>query len=194
MTDKRFDNRTKSEFKKQIRFGTQVETYWFKKFIKQVELSNNLSLVEYCDNGVANDGLYIPTGQKTSGADYMVSIYDKDKYYENLPLEVKFAPTKGKITLKEGDLKGYTREKAAILFIINTGLRSFRMPKNKNIKEHITSIEKNIGQFKWGICWPEKVSSLLQSYSVIPIPYMGGKSGIIIPESDFSSLFEMKGF
>ena len=114
---------------------------------------------------------------------------------EDLPLEVKWVPTAGKLTLKENDLKAYEREEAAILFIYNSVKCNVNLkkPKDYDFDKHISRIEGKASDIKWGIMMPEKVTELLTKYrdQFEPIWYMGNKSGIIIKQQDFSKFFNI---
>ena len=129
----RFDNRSVSTFKKDIKFGTMLEKYFFHKWLDKCEL--NIS--DWSDNGCGNDGEFIESGN-TAGADYRVTI---DGF--NTPLEIKWVPTAGKFTLKQNDLKAYVKEGASILFIYNTGKAKLKKPKDHNLEKHIKLIEEN---------------------------------------------------
>ena len=120
MTDKRFDNRSKATFKKDIKFGTAMETYFFDKWVQSCDDRDDISSYICRDNGVGNDGEYVATGTNTSGADYMVDYFDSENGFTNLPLEVKWVPTAGKLSLKINDLRAYQKENAGILFIYNS--------------------------------------------------------------------------
>ena len=195
MRDRRFDNRSKSEFKKDIAFGTAVEKYFWNGFLKQLELYG-IPYANAANNGVDNDGGYIETGNKTAGADYQITVADRHLY-----LEVKWVPTAGKLTLKKGDLIGYKREGAAILFIINMsrGGASLRKPRDYDLEAHIRRIDSKKRDIMWGVMMPNKVDDLLHMCDTRTggrcwesIPYMGGKTGVIIPDTDFSDWFKLR--
>lgn len=191
----RFDNRSVDVFKKQIKFSTILESYFFHKWIEHCEYSKDISIANPRDNGVDNTGEFIESG-KTSGADYMVDIKYQSQDLKNLPIEIKWVPTYGKLTLKVGDLKGYIREKAAILFVYNSSKLDddLRIPKDYDIQKHIVKIESISEQLRWGIMLPDDVCNLLDFASknsmVKPIHYMGGKPGIVINQSDFTKWFK----
>ena len=200
MTDKRFDNRTKSTFKKDIKFGTMMETYFFDKWVHSCDNRDDISIYNCRDNGIGNDGEYVETGTNTSGADYMVDYFDSEYGFANLPLEVKWVPTAGKFTLKVNDLKAYIKEKAAILFIynsVNCGT-NLRKPKDYNLENYIELIESKANQIKWGIMWPDTVDLFLQTNmdigNIQKIPYMGGKPGIILKQKNFHKWFKEQKF
>ena len=200
MTDKRFDNRSKTTFKKDIKFGTAMETYFFNKWVQSCDDRDDISIYNCRDNGIGNDGEYFETGTNTSGADYMVDYFDSEYGFTNLPLEVKWVPTAGKFTLKVNDLKAYIKEKAAILFIynsVNCGT-NLRKPKDYNLGNYIELIESKANQIKWGIMWPDKVDLFLQTNmdigNIQKIPYMGGKPGIILKQKDFHKWFKEQKF
>jgi hypothetical protein len=165
----RFDNRSKDAFKKQIKFSTMLEKYFFNKWLDVVKDTGVVTVSSWEDNGCGNDGE---------------------------PLEVKWVPTAGKFTLKEGDLKAYIKEGASILFIynsVNCGT-NLRLPKeNYDLAEHIKKIESKEDQIKWGIMWSPKVKQFYNHAKdndlIKPIYYMGGKQGVVLQQSDFDKWF-----
>lgn len=192
MGDRRFDHRSKSTFKKDIKFGTMLEKYFFNTWV-DVAQAQGFSITEWSNNGCDNDGEYIETGKATAGADYLVSMTYYDEDHEDLPLEIKWVPTAGKLTLKEGDLKAYNREDAAILFIYNS-VRcdvDLRKPKDYNLDRHIKRIENKAADIKWGIMLPDTVEHILHHHKdrFEPIWYMGNKTGIIINQKEFGNFF-----
>ena len=118
----RFDHRSKDTFKKDIKFSTMLEKYFFNKWLDIVKDSDTIRVSSWDDNGCGNDGEFIAKGN-TAGADYKISgtISNEglDAQLADEPLEIKWVPTAGKFTLKEGDLKAYIREGASILFILS---------------------------------------------------------------------------
>ena len=86
--DKRYDNRTKSTFKKDIKFGTMMETYVFNKWVELCVTRDDVVISNYGDNGIGNDGEYVKTGTNTSGADYIADLNYEGVQYDNLPIEV----------------------------------------------------------------------------------------------------------
>ena len=195
--DNRFDHRSKSTFEKDVKFGTHMETYFFNKWselVKDEHFDGIINLISWNHNGVDNSGGFIPTGQSTFGADYKVTIEYCGELYEDLPLEVKWVPTAGKLTLKKNDLKAYQKENAAILFIYNTkndGV-DLRKPRDYNVAMHLKKIEKKADDLRWGIMFPEMVDNILHNCSdeFKPISYMGGKPGIIIKSERFGNFFD----
>ena len=195
--DRRFDNRTKSTFKKDIKFGTMMEKYFFDQWVSICNDRKDIVLSNPRDNGVGNDGEYVETGTNTSGADFKVDLeYSYYKEQKDMPLEMKWVPTAGKFSLKINDLKAYIREKAAILFVynsVNCGT-NLRKPKDYNLEKYVNLIESKADQLKWGIMWPEVVEVFLQTHQdtgkIQKIPYMGGKLGIILKQEDFCSWFK----
>ena len=191
MVDKRFDNRSKDDFKKHIKFTTQVEKYFFNRWLEVCKNNPDVDIDNWSDNGIENDGEYIATGTNTSGADYMVDMTYHGTY-KNLPLEMKWVPTAGKFTLKVNDLKAYIKEEAAILFIYNAEScgTNLRTPKHHDLDKYTKLIESKQHQFKWGIMWPHNVKAVLEDFKdagrVQKIPYMGHKPGIVIKQEEFN--------
>ena len=197
----RFDNRSKNTFKKDIKFSTMLEKYFFNKWLDIVENSDTINVSSWGDNGCGNDGEFIAKGN-TAGADYKISgLLSGSEVNEELtdePLEIKWVPTAGKFTLKENDLKAYVREKASILFVYSSVRCSedLRIPKKDyNLSKHIKKIELKAekGEIKWGIMWSPKVK---QFYNYAkdnnlfrPINYMGGKQGVVLQQKDFNNWF-----
>jgi hypothetical protein len=185
----RFDTRTKDTFKKDISFGTQMETYFFQRWLKSCK-EKGYRVTKWDHNGVDNDGEFIAKGN-TSGADYRVTFDDYE--LEDEPLEVKWVPTAGKFTLKVGDLKAYIREGASILFIYNSckETRNLRKPKDYDFDKHVKLIEKYNDCLKWGILLSKDVEGLLNGLSgrIRKIPYMGNKPGIILESDEFCDWF-----
>lgn len=184
----RFDSRDKNQFKKDIKFGTMMEQYWIDRFRE----SANFHIEKIIDNGADNTGEFIENGKSTFGADYYV-VGD----YTG-PLEVKWAPTFGKITLKIKDIRAYKKEKAGILFILPAKKidEDLRKPKDHNFAKHIQKIEKHLTNLRWGIMMPQEVRTLEEKNKdrIKPIKYMGNKMGIIIPESEFYQYFTLHKF
>lgn len=179
---------------KDIRFGTAMETYFFNKWIKVAE-SQGIKVSNYADNGVDNDGGYIEEGVNTAGADYRVCMSYDNMSINNLPLEVKWVPTSGKLTLKLNDLKAYKKEKAAILFILNMGRAKLKKPFDYDLDKHIERIERASKDIKWGIMLPDRVSSILKlNHRFEPISYMGGKVGIVIEEFEYPKYMNLREF
>ena len=177
----RFDNRSVDTFKKDIKFGTMLEKYFFNKWLEIAKTRD--PKIKWEDNGCGNDGEFIAKGN-TAGADYKVN---------DVPLEIKWVPTAGKFTLKENDLKAYIREGADILFIYNTGSANLRKPKDYNLDRHIKLVESEAQQIRWGIMQSSNVKKLYddakENNLFKPIFYMGGKSGVVLKSKDFHKYF-----
>ena len=178
----RFDNRNVNTFKRDIKFGTQLESYFFDEWTKRCDIN----IKSWSHNGCDNTGEFIDKGN-TSGADYRVN---------NKPLELKWVPTAGKFTLKKNDLKAYIREGADILFIYNTGSANLRKPSDYNLDMHIQRIKKAEPDIRWGIMSSDKVKKLYNDAQeegwFKPIPYMGNKTGVILLSKDYNNYFAEK--
>lgn len=186
----RFDNRTKETFKKDIKFGTMLESYWWNRWFDQAVIRTDLQISSPKDNGCGNDGEFIESGN-TSGADYMADVDYEGRSIKNCPIEIKWVPTAGKFTLKESDLKAYVRENAAIIFIYNSVKcgTDLRKPKDYDFDTHIAKIEERMSQMRWGLMWPDKVKKLYESAEFTPIKYMGWKQGVVLDQSEFGKYF-----
>jgi hypothetical protein len=161
----RFDNRSIDAFKKQIKFSTLLESYFFNRWIKACENLEDIVTSNPRNNGVDNSGEFIESGN-TAGADYLIDLKYKDIDIKDMPLEVKWVPTYGKLTLKENDLKAYIRESAGILFIYSSEKinMDMRLPKNDyDFDGHIKKIESVEDKLRWGIMFPENVRICLTS-------------------------------
>lgn len=198
---KRFDSRTKDTFKKDIKFGTMMESYWWGRWVEDAMHRADLDIANPRDNGCGNDGEFIESGN-TAGADFMADIRYADhvRTWKDLPIELKWVPTAGKFTLKQNDLKAYVREKAAILFVYNSVRcgTDLRKPKDYDFGKHICLIESKMDQIKWGLMFPDVVKQFYEEAKrdglFHPIPYMGNKMGIILPASDFDIYFRQDEF
>jgi len=186
----RFDNRSVQTFKKDIYFSTMMEKYFFDKWMKVVTAKGYVNADSWSDNGCGNDGEFIEQGN-TAGADYKITL----TCGEDIPLEVKWVPTAGKFTLKEGDLKAYVEEGASILFIynsVNCGT-NMRKPKDYDLDKYKQLVESKSQQIRWGVMWADRVKKLYNSCKennlFQPISYMGGKSGIVLKSREFSNWF-----
>lgn len=196
MADRRFDSRSKETFKKDIYFGTKLEKYWFDRFLHQCDIREDIELYSHADNGVDNDGGFIASG-KTVGADYRVTIEYQDRMHEILPLEMKWVPNGKKFTLKTGDVKGYLREEAAILFVWNTNSKAdLRKPKDYDFEKHVQRIVDNNEYMRWGIVLPNDLQRMSNDYEseVKPIFYMGNKPGFVIYQENFQEYLTVERF
>jgi len=191
----RFDNRTKAVFKKDIKFSTKLEKYWWDNWLKHCEQREDITVKNPRDNGCGNDGEFIAKGN-TAGADYMADVQYLKADVQDLPVEIKWVPTAGKFTLKENDLKSYVKEGACILFVYNS-IRcgtDLRKPKSYDFDKHVKLIESKRDQMKWGLMMQASVKKLYedakQKALFEPIHYMGNKLGIILKEADYGKWFQ----
>lgn len=196
---KRFDNRTKDTFKKDIKFGTMMESYWWGRWVEDAMHRADLDIANPRDNGCGNDGEFIESGN-TAGADFKADVRYDDEPWGNLPIELKWVPTAGKFTLKENDLKAYVRERAAILFVYNDVAcgTDLRKPKDYDFDKHIRLIESKMDQIKWGLMFPDKLKEFYdyckQHNLFEPVRYMGNKSAVILRSRDFDKWFKQDEF
>ena len=194
----RFDNRSVSRFKKDIYFSTMMEKYFFEKWRGVVKETQGMVIDDWDNNGCDNNGEFIAKGN-TSGADYKISASFEDDFNTIVlvdhPLEIKWVPTAGKFTLKEGDLKAYVKEGASILFIynsLNCGT-NMRKPKDYDLDKYQQLVESKSQQIRWGVMWSDMVykfyNNAKENNLFRPISYMGGKSGVVLKSSDFGKWF-----
>ena len=194
----RFDNRSVSRFKKDIYFSTMMEKYFFEKWRGVVKETQGMVIDDWDNNGCDNNGEFIAKGN-TPGADYKISASFEDDFNTIVlvdhPLEIKWVPTAGKFTLKEGDLKAYVKEGASILFIYNSENcgTNMRKPKDYDLDKYKQLVESKSQQIRWGVMWSDMVEEFYndakENNLFHPISYMGGKSGVVLKSSDFGKWF-----
>lgn len=182
----RRDHRSLETFKKDIAFGTKLETFWFQIFLEQLRLDNNVELISYEDYGADNRGQYLK--KANSNADYKIHYKTQGREYQLL-LEVKFCPTRGKATFKVSNLTEYIKQRATILLIYNVGMVDLRQPKDYDLQRHMKLIKENIDDIRWGLISYESLSEML-TYPITQPYYMGKKDCVIIPYSDFNKFLE----
>jgi len=190
----RFDHRSVDTFKKDIKFGTRMEQYWWKLWVAESIHRTDLFLTHPRDNGCGNDGEFIAYGN-TAGADFASDIAYEGIMLKDHPIELKWVPTAGKFTLKENDLKAYIREGASILFVYTVDNRGvdLRKPKDHDFEKHLLKIEQAMMSVKWGLMWHGKVKELYEHAKsndlFKPVFYMGGKSALVLQAKDFDKWF-----
>lgn len=189
----RFDFRDKETFKKDIYFSTMLEKYWWEKWLSVTESRRDILVKNPKSNGCDNTGEFIEKGM-TAGADYMADLTYRGQTVNQCPIEIKWVPTKGKITLKENDIKAYIKEAACILFVYCCdGDEDLRKPKDYDLDKHIALIENQFHNIRWGLLSHEKLKSLYDKYKteqkIKPIKYMGYKNGLVLPQADFDNWF-----
>ena len=192
---KRFDNRTEDQFKEDIFFATAIENHFWDTWVSRCSDKDNIVIENPADNGVANDGSFIPSGINTAGADFKADLKYANLDQKDHPIEMKRVPTYGKVTLKQADIKAYLSEGSSILFIYPNrriiNLRKPRYPRRQDIANHIVKIESVYQNLRWGLLTPSKLAKLdswaRANKGYQSISYMGGKSGIIIPFEKFST-------
>lgn len=184
---KRFDNRDKETFSRDIKFGTMMEQLWMRKCLPEI-IKHNIypGFISLKDNGVDNTGEF--QERSNGNADFIVTTNQGQH-----PLEVKWAPTKGKITLKLHDLTGYLNQGADILVIYNNSNVSLKQPTHTDYSQHWAIIEKYMDKIQWGIIYNSSIRKILE-LTPQKIFYMGGKQGFIINESAFHHYFILRNF
>jgi len=195
---RRFDNRTQQQFADDVYFGTAIENYFWEQWVARCANREDIMLSNPRDNGVDNNGAFIASGD-TSGADYMADIdYPGIIVKEDHPIEMKWVPTFGKVTLKKADMESYLKEGCSILFIYpseETGinLRKPGNPTKADIPTHIKKIESAERFFRWGLLTPKKLQRLYNfadQNGWEKIHYMGHKPGFVIPHDAFGSCWK----
>lgn len=184
MSQRRFDNRTKAGFSKDIKFGTEIESFWIKLWLEEVKHWPEYEILSVNDHGVDNSGGYV--SKSNGNADYYIK-YNHYNVYTEHPLEIKWAPANDKATFKIQDLNNYYKSEASILFIFNTCSFNLKRPSSYNHVKHIETITSYMEHIKWGIIDHNNIRKMLNSYVHFPVPYMGNKPGIIVPPADFKN-------
>jgi len=172
----RRDHRSVEQFKKDIKFYTQIEQFWFKIFLDQ--LRKEVKLVSFNDHGVDNTGAYC---KKANGnADYSI-IYDINGKKYNMLVEIKWCPT-NKATFKVNNLKSYIKQEASIVLFYNISDLNFKT-KEYDVEKHTKLLSDNLDKFKWGLIHPDKMELMLQE--PIEYPYwMGSKPSVIFKDKE----------
>ena len=188
----RFDHRSESRFKKDIKYTTKLEGYFFEKWLDHSQKDGTLDVFDFDDNGADNSGAFIKSGN-TAGADFIVTMDYRGTHYHKLPLEMKWVPTAGKFTLKINDLKAYVAENAAILFVYNSNpnVTDLKKRRDYNLAKHIRSIEASEEDIRWGIMDDVAVRNFYYERKdcAYPIPYMGDKMGTVLMAEDYDKWF-----
>lgn len=180
---KRKDFRSNDTFAQDIKFTTMVEKHLWNLFCQR-QLKNIPH--QSIDHGVDNDGNVVSVSNKA--ADYCLKYKNNNKIYTIL-LEIKFAPTSSKAVFKVSDLESYVQQKANILLFYNSGTENLKKPKDYNLDEHLAKINANLEHMYYAIIDPKTIQQLILYYKHEPIYFMGGKLGIIMPQSDFNKFF-----
>jgi hypothetical protein len=190
---RRFDFRDKETFKKDIYFSTMLEKHWWEKWLSATKNRDDILVQNPRSNGCDNTGEFIEHGP-TSGADYIATLTYKGVQVEDCPVEIKWVPTSGKITLKEGDIKAYLKENAYILLIYSfAGDVDLKKPKDYDLDKHIQRIEDNLDNIAWALLSSEKLRELYQNFladgRIKPVPYVGNKNALVLKSSEYDSWF-----
>ena len=186
--DKRFDNRSKETFKKDIYFGTAVESYWWNKLLVEAERQNGFGFVSHRSNGCGNDGRYLKTGTNTGGADYWAEGWVFDQPFAH-GIEVKWVSSPGRITLKKADVDCYLREGSGLFIIQNVSNdANLRKPKDHDIQKYLSRLDKACvdGKIVWSLMLANNFACMMDEFNNYrPIKYMGNKLGVVIPDDDW---------
>lgn len=182
----RMDNRDLETFKRDIKFSTLLEKFWMDSLVTTLKKDPIVVKAEYFNNGIDNSGEYVEKANKNADYNLLVATSEGDTYDT---LEVKFAPTKGKITFKHNDLLSYVKQKAHIYLIYNDGSVSLKKPKDYNIDRHIQMILNHIHYVKFTMLTPEKIQNFIKCNDPVKIPYMGFKMGYILTPKEIEDWF-----
>ena len=183
----RLDGRSLGEFKKHMKFTTEIESRLMGLWAE----SPSARCDWYVDNGIDNGGEYVPDGIDTSDVDFVASVAGEIKQ-----LEMKFVPTAGKLSLKSVDVANYIRKGADILFIFYIGEGTLKVPKVKCIETHWGKImdAHDTGHLRWSIMKNERIHDVRRNEDRISIPYMGGKPGYIIDQASYKNYMRIRRF
>jgi hypothetical protein len=109
--NRRFDYRSKEEFKREIKDRTEQERLLFLRWIKILEAEAGGITPKYQDNGCGQHGEFLENHEVSLDADFVVDGYG--------PLEVKFAKPllKDVFHLKVGQTKSYIKQGATVLMV-----------------------------------------------------------------------------
>ena len=186
--DKRFDNRSKETFKKDIYFGTAVESHWWGKLLVEAERCNGFGFNNHFSHGCGNDGRYLETGTNTGGADYWAEGWVFDQSFAH-GIEVKWVSSPGRITLKKADVQCYLREGSGLFIIQNVSNdANLRKPKDHDIKKYLSRLDKACADSKivWSLMLADNFAAMMDEFhNYRPIKYMGNKLGVVIPDDDW---------
>jgi len=186
--DKRFDNRSKETFKKDIYLGTAVESHWWNKLLVEAERCNGFGFNNHFSHGCGNDGRYLETGTNTGGADYWAEGWVFDQSFAH-GIEVKWVSSPGRITLKKADVACYLREGSGLFIIQNVSNdANLRKPKDHDIKKYLSRLDKACADSKivWSLMLADNFAAMMDEFNNYrPIKYMGNKLGVVIPDDDW---------
>ena len=151
-------------------------------------------IYHYGNNGVDNNGDYIETGINTSGADFWSTFRYGNWIYRKRPIEVKFASSPGKLTLKSNDLRAYEKEGANILFVYVKDGERIKRPDDRNVMKYLSTIKSNVSRLRWGMMDNNSIKDVYSTIEEEPISYMGGKLGYVIREFAYDQFFNEEQF
>lgn len=165
----RLDNRSISQFKKDIKNRTKKEKFLVDLFKKESEIrGHTISIV---DNGIDNSGKLI-TKIANCQPDYKITIDNITGLYE-----VKCSPVETRCTFKIHSLKKYVKYKSNILLFYNVGYIDTDLRKFKK------------KDARWAIISTDKISKLLELPSYIE-PMFGNKPCVKILQKDYKRYFK----
>lgn len=178
----RFDYRSLEQFTEDIKFGTNMETFWVQIWLKELKLWPEFEILSIANYGVDNDGKYVKVAN--SNADYYIKYHRLGEYKEH-PLEIKWAPTNGKATFKINNLQAYLKQNSSILLIFNTHKDTLKQTPKTSLHTHQDKILGYLPYIKWSIIGTDGIRKILNDHTHEPIPYMGNKMGLIVDPKNF---------
>ena len=169
--DFRRDNRSLTQFKKDIKLNTVKEEFLMNLLTKELK-HRGYDNIAFIDNGVNNAGEFIE-GATGCKPDYLLFIND-DKHL----VEIKNSGSPNKCTFKVYHLQQYVKQGAHIILFYGTGFIS-KDPSKINYRET-----------RWAILTPGDIQKMLDELTPYNDRYFGGKLCVQILKKDFSKFWE----
>lgn len=164
----RFDNRSKDEFKTDIKRATKIENWLIDLWVREMTLRGHD--VKYFDNGVDNSGEFVDN--PNSSSDYKIKFNGKTEF-----VEVKTSPIGNdkKSSFKVDSLKACLRNHASMLVFYNIATRSNEFIKDTDLY--------NVYWYKIDQFTQRHLLDIYKPQSIKHI--MGGKQIIVVPHYDY---------
>lgn len=176
MKDRRFDQRTKAQFKQDIQRAHNIQGWLLESWIK--EMAANSYCIEYQDNGTDNSGRF--TERASSEPDYVVSILDKlNITTTNCKLEVKTAPHYKYLNFKVESLKAVVEHNAHVLLFIGVDTKA----------EDKETLLAGLKYASWCFFSPKTAEKILTLPARSVPSFYGGKPCIEIKAVNFDQFF-----
>jgi hypothetical protein len=181
MADKRFDNRDRETFKKDIARSHSIQQWLIDYWVK--EMAANDYHIEYENTGTDNSGRFLE--QATNEPDYYISIFDKINKTEcKQSVEVKTAPHYKYLNFKVESLEAIVKYNAYTLLFIGVDTKA----------ETKKDLESSLRYASWCFFSPKTAAKILSLPSRSVKNFYGGKPCIEIKAIDFDRWFKVKPF